>query len=257
MGSTIIDVRQFKAALKKILVRTSIRGNKYGNCSNLESGCNEPIFSLTWKKSATVLEKSESSDDDDFDLQEISSVIDEEQLMSVYKENILAYIGGYIVKKLISSIKCSKCVDALIETNNRKVYYLNLINIKDNGGLVVPSRDVVKILKKCEAFFVAYVSGGTDHPKISTKANVKGILANKIQRELFSQNIFQSMLDHDFDNCFITEDLHSTQLTKKVIDYYLRIRFFRYGQRYSSVKLKKDKYGLRQQANKMVLFQGL
>ena len=120
-----------------------------------------------------------------------------------------------------------------------------------------PSIDVVKILKKCDAYFRVYVSGCTDDLQISAVKNIKGILANKILRELFSASIFSSMIDHDFANCLVTEDLHSTQLTKKIVDYYLRIRLFRYGQQYSSAKLKKSKHGLRQHLTKSILFQGL
>ena len=38
------------------------------------------------------------------------------------------------------------------------IYYLNLINIKNNrkNKLVVPSQDVVKVVKKCESYFNAY-----------------------------------------------------------------------------------------------------
>ena len=38
------------------------------------------------------------------------------------KENILAYIGGFVVRKII------------LEENNKNVYYLNLTKIKDNSG---------------------------------------------------------------------------------------------------------------------------
>ena len=47
----------------------------------------------------------------------------------------------------------------MLEKHNKNMHYLNLINIKNNGGLVIPSADVVKILKKCEDYFNAYVTG--------------------------------------------------------------------------------------------------
>ena len=248
------DVRQFVAALKKILLRTSIRGNKYGNCSNLESGCNEPLFQLKWRKAPLVPQQKELVMDEDEELEKICQVAEMEYTMTAYKDNILAYIGGFIVRRILKEISCKECAEALLERQNKNVYYLSLTNIKNSGGLIMPS---VEILKKCEAFFRAYVSGCTDDLRISSVPNIKGIIENKIHRELFSESIFLSMINHDFDNCFVTEDLHSTQLTKKIVDHYLRIRFFRYGQRYSSIKLKKEKHGLRQQMNKLILFQGL
>ena len=147
------------------------------------------------------------------------------------------------------------CAEALLEKGNNKIYYLNLINVKNNSDLIVPSSDVVKTVKTCESFFNAYVTGGTG--LISPARNLKQILANKIRRELFSLSIFNHLLDHDFQNCDMTEDLHSTKLTKQIIDNFLKIRFYRYGQHYTSENLKQKKHGLRQQANKMILFQGL
>ena len=35
--------------------------------------------------------------------------------------------------------------------------YLTLISIKDNGGLVYPSKDIVKIDVTCDKFFKRYV----------------------------------------------------------------------------------------------------
>ena len=79
----------------------------------------------------------------------------------------------------------------------------------------------------------------------------------KIRRELHGLRLFDCLSDHDLENIFEVQDLHSTQLIKKVIDYYLQIRFFRYGQHYTSVMIKKCKHGMRQQANKMLIFKGL
>jgi hypothetical protein len=246
------NVPQFKAALRKVLVRTSIKGSKYGNCSNLEPECNEPLFQLKWKKPKKT---EEEITDEDGQLQSLCDVVDQDKSMSIYKENILAYIAGFVVRKVLKFISCKVCAEALLEKDNNNIYYLNLINVKNNGGLIVPSADVVKIVKKCESFFNAYITGGNG--LISSARNIKGILANKIRRELFSLGIFSHLLDHDFQNCDITEDLHSTRLTKLIIDYFLKIRLYRYGQQYTSEKLKKKKHGLRQQANKLILFQGL
>ena len=133
-----------------------------------------------------------------------------------------------------------------------------MTHIKDNGGLVIPSDDVFKTLKKCETFFVSYISGQPgDDIRISRVPHVKDILSNKIQEELLTANIFNSLSVHDLDNVFETQDLHSTQLSKKVISYHLQIRFFRYKQHYSSVEIRKLKHGLRQQSNRILVFQGL
>ena len=73
-----------------------------------------------------------------------------------------------------------------------------------------------------------------------------------------SANIFCCLDEHNFDTEFgLAEDLHSTQLTKKIIDMYMKIRLLRYAQYYSQNKLKKDKEGKRQQLTKLIIFNGL
>ena len=71
-------------------------------------------------------------------------------------------------------------------------------------------------------------------------------------------NIFKCLDEHDLSNEFgLAEYLHSTQLTKKIIDYYMKIRLLRYAQYVTQMKLKKGKQGVWQQSNKLVLFNGL
>ena len=133
--------------MKKILMRTSIRGNKYGNCSNLEEGCNEPLFDLKWRKTPVVPQQVELMTQDETDLAKISQLLDEETSMSYYKDNVLSYIGGFIVKKILNSISCNECADALLEKNNRKRYYLSLTNIKNSNIKNIRGQDVVKIFQ--------------------------------------------------------------------------------------------------------------
>ena len=64
--------------------------------------------------------------------------------------------------------------------------------------------------------------------------------------------------EHDFFHDHGSEDLHSTQITKAIVDnYYLDMRLYRYDQHYTESVLKSNTLGVRQQPNKLVLFQGL
>ena len=83
--------------------------------------------------------------------------------ISVYKESILEYIGGFIVRKLVNKITCEVCCLALIGTkiflSTSNTIIKSLTTVKDRGGLIYPSRDVSKILKVSEMVFKGYVSG--------------------------------------------------------------------------------------------------
>lgn len=58
-----------------------------------------------------------------------------------YKNEVITYIAGYVLRKLIKSLYCTECINALREqdicTNP------NLINIKNRGFLLYPSKDFV------------------------------------------------------------------------------------------------------------------
>lgn len=71
---------------------------------------------------------------------------------SFYKDNILYYIAGYIVFKVILFIKCKQCRSALIASQEH--FYSKGVHsftvFKNRGGLHVPSLSVFKILKETE-----------------------------------------------------------------------------------------------------------
>ena len=137
------------------------------------------------------------------------------------------------------------------------VLNLSQVCLKNRGGLVYLSTDVVNIIKSCEIVFKSYVSGDDfKNPKILNKHNLRGKMRNRVVRTV-SRDVFVSLHDHDFDIDVGTEDLHSLQLTKAITDAYLNIRLLRYGQYYTEMVLKKSKHGIRQQSNKLVLFKGL
>ena len=55
----------------------------------------------------------------------------------------------------------------------------------------------------------------------------------------------------------ISEDLHSTQVMKAVVNDYLVMRLLRYGQQFTRNVVQKNNIGKRQQLNKLILFKGL
>ena len=70
-------------------------------------------------------------------------------------------------------------------------------------------------------------------------------------------NVFSLIDQHDFFHGHGSEDLHSAQITKAIVDNYLDMWLYRYGQHYTESVLKRNTLGVRQQSNKLVLFQGL
>ena len=94
-------------------------------------------------------------------------------------------------------------------------------------------------------------------PQIKLKGNVKHFLRNKVLRDISTRKVFQCLEEHDLEHEMGCEDLHSLQLVKAISDKFLDLRLLRYGQHFTQTNILKKKTGLRQQFNKLVLFQGL
>ena len=196
--------------------------------------------------------------DDEIALNDYLATYDyHESSLSSYKVAIIAYIGGYIIRSLGKSISCATCYDATVTINkDADVIDYSFISIKDKGGLIYPSHETLKILKTCETVFKCAVGGGNFlEPKIIEKTNLNMKLRNRVLRSL-SFNTFPN-LECDFLNEIVNEDLHSTQLTKMIIDKYMRVRLLRYGQYFTEMSVVKNKCGMRQKLNKTILFQNL
>ena len=220
------DIRQFKSALKKILLRASVVSSKYSNCMFFEEDVSSPVFSLKWTKN-----RSSIGEFSELEAENIPPFVHTHS--SENKKNILAYIGGYIVKKLQRTIDCNSCYNAML-SSNKSYFNLSLIQQKDRGGLIYPSNDVVTILSVAERVFKYYVVGADNlNPSISSCKNLQLKLISTVLLELSDKLIFSELFRHDIDNHHdISEDFHSTQITKAVIREFINLRLFRYGQEY-------------------------
>ena len=265
------NVQQLKSSLKRILLRNSIVGSKHGNCLTFQDQAAGSIFALKWtKRRAPLVEKEEVPEEDSKYIEYLTSTLETYEL-TAHKQAIIGYIAGYIVRKLSKTIQCPPCNAALyfnpatmpaINDHYYSVFsspiYFQLINSKNRGGLLFPSLQVVKIVNMCEkAFRVAVMGVNSGKHGISSKKNLRFLIIHLINQELARENFFPQLQDHMYDHEILTEDLHSSQLLKKIIDKYVGLRLITYGKHYTKDILNKDKIGVRQQATKMVLFKGI
>jgi len=106
------------------------------------------FFSLFGKKKKQQNINFESTDDIDENNNEIAIINDYAvSNYGVLKENILFYIGGYIVKKLLSYIDCYTCASSLQKQKSDHNYVHSSISSKfldftNNGGLIIPDDSV-------------------------------------------------------------------------------------------------------------------
>ena len=242
------DVREFKYALRRILLHAGLSPSKHGNCLFLEENRSSPLFSLKWTKNRTPISKKPEESDNEF--VNIAIVVQNSEI----KEYTLAYIAGYIVRQMVKTLTCASCFDALMSRSKER-QFLSLVALKDNGGLVYASEEVVRILSIAERIFRQFVSGTFPmDPKISATKKLHLKLLTKTVYEATINDIFYELFSHDMEYATnLDEDLHSSQLIKEIASRYLMLRLLRYGQEYTA---QKKIVGKRHQSNKILHFQG-
>ncbi len=87
----------------------------------------------------------------DFDVPK--AILDLQNTQDRFLDNILIYISGFIMRSLVSKEKCLLCYAYLTECKQRVT--CELINVKQLGGLVYPTIDVLSVVQISNRFLIA------------------------------------------------------------------------------------------------------
>ena len=151
-------VIQLKSALRSILIWNSIEPSKTGNCTSFQDTLCEPSgllgFTSHHKEQDTDLNEVPTEDNAEC---EKMITLDQESPNELL-DNILYYIGGHIVQKLLTKVYCTSCRSALLlNPENPHGHAMSsypmpakFTIIKQKGGLIFPSVSVLKIIKAAE-----------------------------------------------------------------------------------------------------------
>ena len=156
------NVLQFKYALRKLIMRNSIEPSQTGNCTNFDQALCEPtgLLNFTWKHKQQVSNETLQPTVHDITKERLLIHIDDE-CPNVLKDNILYYIEGFIVHKLIPKIHCKKCKNELFldpgdptaVTKESYPVYAKFTCWRQQGGLILLSPAVLRIIKATEVIF--------------------------------------------------------------------------------------------------------
>ena len=117
-------------------------------------GSQSSVFALKWSKRTSpvmdIVEEELIGTESDFI----------ERSLTVAQNNIVYYIGGFVVRGMLDRIKCLECSSLLVAAvecpSNDHTYvkcmddHLRLLSTKDRGGLVKASEEVYNILNLAE-----------------------------------------------------------------------------------------------------------
>ena len=144
---------QFKGAYRK-LFHTNPLTVSAANCEQDENELLAQLSDIRELPEVPVVEKP---------LKIVSTDYSNEQVENrVFKDNAMAYVAGYLLRKTYSKHKCEKC--SVLSNNNRMenqnvfMMFKAYESSSTFSGLVVPSADMFAYAKQLEDAFMEYFS---------------------------------------------------------------------------------------------------
>lgn len=247
---------EFLYALRRILAKNYIQAGQYGNCLSFNENIGS-VYSLKRKQMKITMiedvniemEKMNNEKEEEAIIQKnVKNLLQNEDI----KDNILNYIGGYIIRKIVPSIECNSCLDALaddvkkIGVNDER--FEKFLTFKNTGGLIYPKDSVLKIIKKTEKLISILTDNFTNFHHINFHSI---IIKNKI--DFAQSNILKETDLCQYHPCDVP---HKVQIIELITRKYLNTRLFTQTLK-QSMDLAKEKLGKRQQQSKLILFNNL
>ena len=108
--------------------------------------------------------------------------------ISEYKEAVIVYIAGYVVKMVRKKIQCPKCIDSLICSRSEAEQNLSyaLLNRKRWGKLIDSSSDVILVCLETEKIFSVLCKGARE--KIPTLSNISTKITHSILKLYYQKS---------------------------------------------------------------------
>ncbi|KAL1513577.1 hypothetical protein ABEB36_002972 [Hypothenemus hampei] len=231
------NVIQFRSAVRQILLKNAISTSPNANCNAIDNDAIGSIFPIKWNYKKKIVDQ--IFDDEEEKLTELpivpNQVVPNFTVFSEHSElknYILHYISGYIVRKISNRIKCDSCFKNLVDEKKLEDHtyaynseFSKFTDNSNNGGLVSPSKDVVKV--------VFYTNNEllicTNNLRNVYVPNLLQLILLKVKRRFaLDNNIFSQNTCDDYG-----ERPHRLQMIVSIAHKYLQIRLFSYGKFYS------------------------
>ena len=163
-------------------------------------------------------------------------------------DNATAYIAGWLVRKIYAILQCNKCRLCLVSdaVPQDLCTSYQLLRIKNNGGLVIPSPGMVRIVQFTEKFIQRLCNIHT----VTNMCKFPRILA--MVREHIGAADILLMGDHLIETQHGIDN-HFTSLLYTIVEKYFNLRQHHIVKMYN---VRKQAGTMRQKFNKLILFKG-
>lgn len=205
--------RQFQAAMRRLLVHAEVRGSEHGNAIALDS------TSVLHCSSASPQMSYKNMDFENFD--ELKRVFNEHDYfllpklstLSQYVEDVVAYIAGFVVRKVKLVVKCEECLQ-IIESD---VVTSRLTLKKSHGYMSNASQFVIVVCKLGEQYL-------RFHKELFSKRSttyVQKYIILKVLNNL-PANLVEPFSNHLFDEEPLSN--HFISLIKIILEFFFKVR---------------------------------
>ncbi|KAL2092739.1 hypothetical protein ACEWY4_012537 [Coilia grayii] len=207
------NVRQFRAAYKRLLVRHQVRTGT-GNCLLRD---NTELLDATPATVSVARRADMECVEVDFSEAATAHLPDVDHL-SEFKEAAVNYIAGFVVKRIGEKISCLSCSQALTADDATTHPFITL---KSRGGLQRPSRGIVHICSSTEQVIQRRIrmNGG----QLPRGCGITKDIVAQVLAETEGKTLFPHLNDHMFETCVEANHVHV--LVKMTSSLFCKVRF--------------------------------
>jgi DNA transposase THAP9 len=227
---------QFSYAYKRLLVHNEVRSTTESNCLLQDE---TSILYITPSKEKPKRNFMPILTEEPL-LEEDLEILMENELelpnISRYSNDVVAHISGFVMRKVLSKMKCQNCLENILSED--RIDESGLLAIKNRGGLVRPTISLFKLLLKAERTFKSFSLKDLKQKRIDELLIVKTL-------RFVDRTTFPNVYEYCFNDW--------QKLTKMCLQAYFLIRLFHEGK-----LLTASMHGplIRHSNNKLVLFKG-
>ena len=241
--------RQFIASYKRLIMRTQVKSDA-GNCTAQDhtsilstvSHVRQSQFDDVHIARQYNLETPDT-EEDHLDVPMMSSSAE-------YRDAVVGYIAGYVVKMVERRIHCPECVPALRgELLEGTSAQQALVAFKDRGGLVKASSSVISTCSAAEQCVRRVLVTTNGQPPRDPRV-IQAITTTVLER--IGRTAFPVLASHVMDLEMANNHIYT--LVRCIVHCYCRVRFHHVARSVSD-KLAEER--LRKKLNKLVLFKGM
>ena len=124
-------------------------------------------------------------------------------------------------------MQCAECIGKLLATEHDSPppEVLELVKVRDNGGLLIPSGSVFRVIRSAEKHFESFQKCMDVSRERMLSLRIQTSVLHQLRVQT-TQRLFPGSEEHMF--LCPGEESHMSQLVKVVVSRYLRVRMYDY-----------------------------